>query len=89
MTGVPELPREDLPELPRYDEPLGRREPAEVPRYRLVEGPLGAMGVASCSACGLLTAGPDGERQHTEFHRLLGGALQALRGGPVYGVRRL
>jgi hypothetical protein len=89
VTNQPELPREDRPALPRYDEPLGEQEPTTVPRYRLVEGPLGASGVASCSVCGLLTAGAEGEAQHTEFHRLLAGALLALSGSPAYGVRRL
>lgn len=88
MTRVPEPPREDLPELPRYDEPLYRQETTREPRYRPWSTTLEGT-VRSCSVCAALIGGPEGQRQHTEFHRLLGGALEALAERPAYGVRRL
>ena len=88
MTRVPGPPREDEPELPRYDVPLCHQDTAAPPRYRTLPVAYGA-GVTTCSVCAALVVDFDGQRQHTEYHRLLGGALEALAERPVYGVRRL
>lgn len=75
MTRVPGPPREDEAELPRYDEPLYRQDADAAPRYR----DIATEGYTStCSVCAAVVCGPDGQRQHTEYHRLLGGGLQAL-----------
>jgi len=65
----------------RYDEPLFVVDLDALPRYVAVDGQHRA-GLVTCSLCAAVVAGQDGQRQHTEYHRLLGLGLLRLSGHP-------